>query len=138
MSTKINKQYRRNAAYVRVAGYIPGLETRQFSFELECRIDTGFDGGIFIPSRYKSDLDIIGVEPSISNVTLADGSKIAAYICAAYILKMDKCAFLPPGKPIEVIICGIREGQLLGMDTLKYCTAFFDGINQNLTIELAS
>jgi len=135
--TAINKKYKNKKAYIKVKGAILNPETmRQIPLDFECRIDTGFDGGILIPKWYRPDAKSIGVEPSITNITLADGSKIPAYVCVAHIQQIDTCSLPLPGKPVVLVMCGSREGELLGMDALKYCTVFFDGPGQAFTMNV--
>jgi len=131
----LNKKYKKKKAYVRVKGIIQNPVTiRQTPLDFECRIDTGFDGGILVPHWYRSDAQSIKVEPSVTNITLADGSKTPAYVCAAYIQNIDKYTFPPPGKPVTLVMCGNRKGKLLGMGTLKYCSILFNGPKQTFTI----
>ena len=135
--TSITKKYKKNSAYIRIEATIRNPETaKQTPLHLECRIDTGFDGGIFVPSLYLSDAKMIGIEPGITNITLADGGRITAYVCTAHINKIEKHYLPEPGKPVILVICGNRKGQLLGMDTLKYCTTAFDGPKQCFTITI--
>jgi len=133
----IRKNYRNKSAFIEIEGIIPNpLTLAQVPLRFECRIDTGFDGGIFVPVRYKSDSEAIGVKPTVTNITLADGSKTPAYVCAAYLQAIDKRGFESPGKPVILVMCGFREGKMLGMDALKYCTILFDGPNQNFTMNI--
>lgn len=135
--TKIVKKYRKKSAYIRIEGIVSNPQTAaQVPLRFECRVDTGFDGGVLVPVRYKPDTEAIGVTPAITNVTLADGNKIPAYVCAAYLQAVDKHVFKSPGKPVTLIMCGFREGQMLGMDALKYCTIVFDGPKQDFTITI--
>lgn len=131
----INKRYKNKSAHIRIRGAIQNPQNmRQTPLDFECRIDTGFDGGIMVPHWYRSDAQIIGVEPSITNITLADGSKIPAYVCVAYLHNIDTYAFPPPGKPTILVMCGNRKAELLGMDALKNCTVLFDGPKQTFAI----
>jgi predicted aspartyl protease len=135
--TAINKKYKNKKAYIKVKGAILNPETmRQVPLDFECRIDTGFDGGILVQNPYKLDAKSIGVEPRITNITLADGSKIPAYVCVAHIQVIDTCSLPLPGKPVVLVMCGSRKGELLGMDALKYCTVFFDGPGQAFTMNV--
>lgn len=135
----IEKKYREKHAYIRIAGIIPNpLTAAQVPLNFECRIDTGFDGGILVGVRYKSDAETIGIQPRLTNITLADGSKTPAYVCVAYIQAIEESAFTPPGKPVLLVMCGIRERQLMGMDALKYYTILFDGPKQAFTIDFKS
>jgi len=133
----ITRKYKNKSAYIRIEGAIRNPQNmRQTPLHFECRIDTGFDGGIIVPHWYRSDAQTIGVEPGITNITLADGSQIPAYICVAHLHKIDTYTFPPPGKPTILVMCGNRKGELLGMDALKYCSVLFDGPKQTLTISL--
>jgi predicted aspartyl protease len=127
----LNKKYKNGKAYIRVKGAILNPETvRQIPLDLECQIDTGFDGGILVPDSYKLDAKSISVEPRVTSITLADGSKTPAYVCVAHIQGIDTHSLPLPGKPVMLVMCGNRKSELLGMDALKYCTVFFDGPGQ--------
>ena len=133
----LNKKYKKQKAYVRIKGIIQNPETiRQTPLDFECQIDTGFDGGIFVPHWYRSDAQSIKVEPRLTNITLADGRKVPAYVCAAYMQNIDSYTFPPPGRPVMLVMCGNRKGHLLGMDALKYCSILFDGPKQTFTINI--
>ena len=135
--TVLNKKYKNRKAYIRVKGAILNPETvRQIPLDFECQIDTGFDGGILVPDSYRLDAESISVEPSITNITLADGSKVPAYVCVAYIQGIDAHSLPLPGKPVVLVMCGNRKSELLGMDTLKYCTVLFDGPGQAFTMNV--
>lgn len=108
---------------------------RQIPLDCECRIDTGFDGGIMIPYWHKDEIQSIDVEPRLTNITVADGSKIPAFVCAVYIHEIDSCSFSMPGRAVMLVMCGNWSGVLLGMDTLKYSKILFDGPNQEFTMD---
>ena len=131
----IHKKCKKKSARVRIAGVIQNPQNmRQTPLDFECRIDTGFDGGIMVPHWFRSDAQSIGIEPSITNITLADGRKISAYVCAAYIHTINGHSFSLPGKTAILVMCGNRRGKLLGMDALKYCSVLFDGPKQAFMI----
>lgn len=131
----INKNYKKKSAYVNIEGIIQNPRNmRQTPLNFECRIDTGFDGGIFVPHWVRSDAQTIGVEPSITNLILADGSKIPVYVCAAHLRKIDTHVYSSPGKPVMLVMGGNRKGKLLGMDALKHCSVLFDGPSQAFEI----
>lgn len=131
----INKSYRDKRAYIRVRGVILNpINSRQFPLSFECRIDTGFDGGLLIPKWHLSDAKSIDVEPSITSITLADGSKVPVYVCVAHIQEIDTYNLPLPGKPVMIVMCGNMKSQLLGMDVLKYGTILFDGPGQAFTM----
>lgn len=131
----VRKKYKKKSARVRIAGVIQNPQNmRQTPLDFECRIDTGFDGGIMVPHWFRSDAQSIGIEPSITNITLADGSKTPAYVCAAHIHKINGHSFSLPGKTAMLVMCGNRKGKLLGMDALKHCSVLFDGPKQAFTI----
>lgn len=135
--TVLNKKYKNKKAYIRVKGAILNPETvRQIPLDLECQIDTGFEGGIFVPDSYKLDAESISIEPSVASITLADGSKVPAYVCVAYIQGIDTHSFPLPGKPVVLVMCGNRKSELLGMDALKYWTVLFDGPCQAFTMNV--
>jgi len=131
----INKKYKKKRAYVKIKGVIQNPVTaHQTPLDFECRIDTGFDGGILVPLWLRSDAQSIKVEPRVTDLTLADGRKIPVYVCVAYIQSIDTYTFPLPGKPVRLVMCGNRRGKLLGMDALEYCSILFDGPKQAFTI----
>ena len=107
---------------------------RQVPLDCECRIDTGFDGGLMIPLWRKHDIEAINVQPSITNITVADGSQIPAFVCVAHLQEIDSHSFAMPGRPVMLVMCGNWPGVLLGMDSLKYSTILFDGPKQEYTM----
>lgn len=138
LATKvIRKNYSSNFAFVRVRGIVPNPENaRQFPFEAECLIDTGFYGGVYLPDSFLSDAKTIGVTPTPTNITLADGSEIVAHVCAAYLLQIEDHKFNWPGKPIFLVIYGNKSDELIGMNSLKHFPVLFDGPNSCFTISL--
>jgi predicted aspartyl protease len=134
-SKVINKKYRDKKAYIKIKGAIINpLTNRQVPLDYECRIDTGFDGGIMIPYWHKNQIQSIDVEPRITSITVADGSRIPAFVCVAHIHEIDSCSFSMPGRPVMLVMCGNWPGVLLGMDTLKYSKIVFDGPNQQFVM----
>jgi hypothetical protein len=89
-----------------------------------------------IPFWHKDELQSINVEPRFTNITVADGSKIPALVCAAHVQEIDSHSFPMPGKPVLLVMCGNWPGALLGMDTLKYGKILFDGPRQEYTMNL--
>lgn len=136
MSLQIEKKaYEKKAAFLRVSGIVQNPQNmRQIPFSFTCRVDTGFDGGITTPQTYRSDVQIIGIQPSLKNWTLANGKKVTVYICAAYIQQIDTCRFPMPGIPVKLVMLGHSEKHFLGMDSLKHCLISFDGKNQNFSL----
>jgi len=133
--TAIKKNYRNKRAYVKVKGAIINpITTRQIPLDCECRIDTGFDGGIMLPFWHMDELRDINVEARPTNITVADGRKVPAYVCVAHIQELENHPFLMPGRPVMLVMFGKLEGVLLGMDSLKYTTILFDGPNQAYTM----
>lgn len=131
----IEKILENNRAIVNARGVIPNPKTHQtVSFNYDCLIDTGFDGGITVPLHYLSDTEIIGVTPRPTNITLANGGKVTAHVCLAYIQKIDEIKIPPPGKPIKLVILGSNIKQLLGMDLLKFCKTIIDGPNNSFKL----
>lgn len=133
--TSINKKYDRNQAYLRVKWIIQNPETlRQFPLDFECRIDTGFDGGILVPHWHLSDAKSIGVDPRPTNIVLADGRKIPAYVCVGHLQEIEGHALPLPGIPMILVMCGNRKGSLLGMDVLRNHVISFDGPAQAFSL----
>jgi len=108
---------------------------RQVPIDFNCRIDTGFDGGVLIPQWHLSEAESIGIQPSITNMTLADGSKIPVYVFAAHIQEIEGKSLPSPGLPVLLVMCGKGKTVLLGMDTLKNSTILFDGPSQAFTLD---
>jgi len=138
LTREISREYRNSSAYVRMKCVIQNPQTAsQVPLDFStCRIDTGFDGGVLVPQWHRSDAEVAGVEPRITNLTLADGSRIPAYVCAVFLQSVDDITFAPPGRPMILVMCGNRRSPLLGMGALKYCTILFDGPNQRFTIRV--
>ncbi len=133
--TSISKKYYKKKAYLKVKGVIQNpANLRQFPLDFECRIDTGFDGGILIPHWHSADAKSIGVEPSLTNIILADGRKIPAYVCLAHLQEIEAHNLPAPGIPIVLVMCGNRDGSILGMDALQHHLISFDGPAQTCTI----
>jgi len=87
-----------------------------------------------IPYWHKGELQSIGVEPRPTNIIVADGSKIPAFVCVAHMQEIDSFSFSMPGRPVMLVMCGNWPGVLLGMDALKHSTILFDGPNQAYTM----
>jgi predicted aspartyl protease len=133
----ITKKYTSKKAYIRVKGAIMNqVNGRQIPLDCECRIDTGFDGGLMIPFWHKDEIETIDVQPRLTNITIADGSTVPALICAVHIQEVENQTFPMPGRPVMLVMCGNRKGDLLGMDALKQSTILFDGPNQKYTMNL--
>ena len=131
----ISKNYSNKRAYLKVKGVIQNpVNLRQVPLDFECRIDTGFDGGIMVPHWHLSDAQSIGIEPSITNIILADGRRIPAYVCVVHLQEIETYNIPPPGIPMILVMCGSRKGTLLGMDLLKNHVISFDGPNQAFTL----
>ena len=107
---------------------------QQVPFQAKCLIDTGFDGGIFLPDSFLSDARSIGVEPSVTTLALADGSQIVAHVCAGYLQEIERHVFALPGIPILVAIYGHDPSEVIGMNTLQHFSILFDGPNQRYTL----
>lgn len=131
----IEKPYKDERAYLKIKGIIQNPQTMgQTPIDVEGRIDTGFDGGLFVPISYKSDLEIIKVIPRKTNITLADGRKIPAEVCFAYVQQIDNIELPAPGLPISLVICGDLRGHLIGMNFLKNCITRLEGPSQKLAM----
>jgi hypothetical protein len=136
-SNIINKKYEKKKAYIKIKGSIINTyNARQVPLNCECRIDTGFDGGLLIPFWHKDEIQSIDVQPVATTMTVADGRKIPAFVCAAHIQEIETRTFPMPGRAVMLVMCGNYPGVLLGMDALKQSTIFFDGPNQEYTIKL--
>lgn len=135
-SKTINKKYKGKKAYIKIKGAIINpVNSRQIPLDCECRIDTGFDGGIMIPFWRKEELRSINVQPVPTNMTVADGRTIPAFVCAAHIQEIETHTFPMPGRPVMLVMCGDLAGVLLGMDALKQSTILFHGPNQEYTMQ---
>lgn len=127
INNSINKRYRNNAAYVMVRGYIINRRTlQQCPFTIECLVDTGFSSGLFADENLRADALVIGVNPSLTNISLANGRPISAYICEAYIEGIESYNFSPPGKKVPLYMAS-RNKKYIGMEALKYWVTNFNG-----------
>jgi predicted aspartyl protease len=137
LAAVIQKEYVSNTAWMQVKGVIPNpVNGRQTPFNVKCLIDTGFYGGVFLPNSYLLDIKSIGIEPTATTITLADGSEIVANVCAAYLQEIENYTFALPGKPIFVVIFGNEPGEVLGMNTLQHFSILFDGPNQRYIVKI--
>lgn len=130
-----NKDYEKKALFVRVRGIVQNpRDMRQVPFNFRCRVDTGFDGGVTAPRWFLSDIGTIGVQPLEKNWTLANGTRIPVFICAAYLHQIDLCVFPMPGLAVTMVMMGNVERNFLGMDSLKYCALILDGSKQKFSM----
>jgi len=136
MSQEIkNKDYENKALFVQVRGIVQNpRDMRQIPFNFRCRVDTGFDGGITAPQWFRSDIDTIGVQPLEKNWTLANGERVTVHICAAYLHQIDRCEFPMPGLAVKMVMLGYVEKNLLGMESLKYCTLILNGSEEKFSM----
>ena len=133
----INKPYRNERAYLKIKAVIRNPNTmEQTPVILEGIVDTGFDGGLFVPSVYKSDLETIRVTPRKTSITLADGRRIPVETCLAYIQEVENIELPAPGIPVSFILCGRFEGSLIGMNFLRNCVTEVDGIRSNINMSI--
>lgn len=133
--TMLTKLYKNKKAYLKVKGIIQNpVNLRQIPLNFESRVDTGFDGGLLIPYWHVSNAQSIGIEPTLTNITLAGGRKIAAYVCVGYIQMIENHTLPDPGIPVMLVMCGNRDGSLLGMDALKNQIIAFNGPLQSFTL----
>lgn len=131
----INKKYSNKKAFIEVKGVIRNPQNlRQVPLTVKCRIDTGFDGGMLVPHWHLSDAKSVGVNPTVTNIVMADGRKVTAYVCVAHLQEIEANTLPAPGIPIILVMCGSRKGNLLGMDSLKAGIISFDGLAQAFTL----
>lgn len=132
----ITKKYQENKAYIKIKGAVINPQNaRQVPLDCDCRIDTGFDGGLLIPLWHRKEIEDIDVEPRITNMTVADGTKVPALVCVAHLQEIDSHVLPMPGRDVMLVMCGDRPGVLLGMDTLRHSTILFDGPKQEYTMD---
>lgn len=128
------KDYRNNALYIRVEGAIIHPDTlRRAPFNFECKIDTGFYGGLFYERTLISDAERVNVQTRPATLYLADHTPITAQACIANIEKIDGQELPYPGIPVELFMHGRPRG-LMGMGALKSFLFILDGINQEFKI----
>jgi len=132
----IEGKYRNNAAYVTVKGAIINARTmNRAPFSFECMIDTGFSSGLYYEEGLRSDAQIVGVTPNLTNIRLADGSIVPAYTCVAQIEEINNIKLRPPGITVTLFMRGRRKG-LLGMEVLKSFITLFNGPAQEYKIHI--
>jgi hypothetical protein len=126
--------YQNNAAYVTVKGAIINPRTmNRAPFSFECMIDTGFFSGLYYEEGLRSDALIVGVNPVLTTIRLADGSIVPAYTCVAQIEEINDFKLRPPGIKVTIFMRGLRKGYL-GMEALKSFVTLFDGPAQKYKI----
>jgi len=130
----VSKNYRSNTAYVQVGGAIINPKTfRRAPFSFECKIDTGFTGGLCYEAALQSDAETIDVQTRSATLRQADGTPIAAQACIAYIESVNGYDLPSPGIPVQLYMYGRRTG-LMGMEFLRSCIVLFNGPSQKLKI----
>lgn len=108
---------------------------RQITFTKKIMVDTGFDAGCYIRESEMSQLDIIGVRPSVGKVTLADNKKVASHYCLGYLERIGGYELPSPGIEITVVFQGTDPEGLLGLEVLSNWIVTFDGPAQSFKIE---
>lgn len=130
------KDYRNNAAYVRVQGAIINPNTlRRAPFSFECKIDTGFTSGLYYEETLRSDAQIVDVPISPAPLRLGDGTRTTAYACIAHIEKINDHELPPPGIPVQLYMKGTRRGYI-GMEAIKSFVILLDGPHQRFKMKL--
>ena len=129
-----SKDYRSNAAYVRVEGAIINPNTlNRAPFSFECMIDTGFFSGLYYEASLQSDALTVDIVPAPTTIQLADGTPAAAHTCIAHIEKINDHALSSPGIPVTLYMRGTGRGYM-GMEALKSFIVLLDGPSQKLKI----
>jgi hypothetical protein len=132
----LESRYQNNAAHVNVRGYFENSSTHQrTSFNITCKVDTGFYSGIYSFESLRSDAQIIGVNPVLTTIRLADGSEVPVYLCLAYIEKINEVTLPLPGKIVQLFMRGTGFSYL-GMEALHDWITLFDGPTQTLKIKI--
>lgn len=106
---------------------------RQTTFEEECWVDTGFSGGVHVPQYRMSEVQGIGIEPSLIKVRLSGGIPGTGFACVGSIRRIQGFNIPPPGIETELLIRGAEPGYL-GLGVLRNWVAIFDGLQQILSI----
>lgn len=131
----IIKDYRNNAAYVRVQGAIINPKTHNRApFSFECKVDTGFTSGLFYEEALRSDAETVNVRPRPAPIQLGNGQITTAYACIAYLEKIDGYTIPPPGIPVQLYMKSSRLG-FIGMEALQSFIVIFDGPNQKFKLK---
>ena len=137
LSRIINKLYKNKRAYLKIRAIIPNPQTHERTpLFFEGIVDTGFDGGLFVPETFKSDLDIVNVTPRKTSLILADGRKIPVETCFIYLQEIDGIRLPAPGIAVQLVLGGKLKGHLIGMDLLKHCITEFNGPSQTLNLKI--
>ena len=130
----IIKDYRNNASYVRIEGAIINPNTlSRAPFSFECKIDTGFFGGLFYEASLLSDVELVNVQSRRAPLILADGTSIIAQACIANIEKINGYDLPYPGVPVELYMYGRPRG-LMGMGALRSFMVLLDGPSERIKI----
>ena len=131
----LSKDYRNNAAYVRVQGAIINPNTmNRAPFSFVCMIDTGFFSGLYYEASLRSDALTVDVVPNSTTIQLADGTRVAAHTCIATIEKINDYALPFPGIPVTLYMRGTGRG-FMGMEAMKSFIVVLDGPSQKLKIK---
>lgn len=134
-TTILQKDYSDGKAMtiVRVAVINPD-NLRQTVFETKVKLDTGCDLGFHTMESHKSQLDIIGIKPTIGKVTLAGNVPATAHYCLAYLQKIGDYELPAPGIEVTMVFQGTRSTGLLGLEAMNSWIVTFDGPAQSFRI----
>ena len=102
------------------------------SFDQDCWVDTGFNGGVHVPLFRRSEANIVNVTPQPTNLSLAGGVRAPGFVCHAHLLRIEDYDLDSPGLETELIMQGNDDHGLLGLKILKKWITTFNGRSQVL------
>lgn len=111
---------------------------RQSSFDVTCRVDTGFSHDIWLPHGYLPEIQRVGVRiyESRRPFTTAEGQLSTNPLCClANVERVHNYVFPSPGIEINLMICrNPNAPSLFGLRLLSKWIAEFDGPQQLLSL----
>lgn len=99
-----------------------------------CWVDTGFSGGILLPSTLEAAVRQLGIKGQRLPVGLAGDVRSLANAYLGYLSKIDGFAFATNTIPVPVLFMGTSKYGLVGLNLIKDWISEFHGPNKVLTI----
>jgi len=123
-----SRPYSTERPFVKIKIAILNPQTGQVnSFDQECWVDTGFNGGVHVPIFRRSEANVVNVTPQPTALTLAGGVRTPGFVCHAYLIQIEGHDLGSPGLETELIMQGNRDHGLIGLEILRKWIAAFNG-----------
>ncbi len=108
------------------------LQVDSVQFSVRLGVDTGFNGGIFLPDDFSKKFESLGVAAYSAPLILADGNRIEAKTYSGAIKQISEYQFNPS---ISVpIFCYGKGSSLIGLEAINRWISEFHGPKHDLTL----